>query len=158
MNQIDIENYFNRLFDKRALVQLSEMSIFETEVSGEYSVFGKYLIVKTADGIDVLNLYRELIHSFGSMKNALCWCIYDKRGKYPSANRIMDLDRRLVGYKVNYDMHKKLFKKSKDSELKLIYLAKLNEDNIHKKQAQSEIDYFVRESYAWQQRQYGKTV
>jgi hypothetical protein len=134
------------------------MSIFESENPGEYSVFNRYFIVKTENGVEVLNLYRELIHSFISMKNALCWCIYDKRGKYSTANRIIELDRRLIGYKVNYDMHKKLFKKTKDTDLKLIYLAKLNEDNIHKKQVQSEIEHFVHESYVWQQRQYSKSA
>lgn len=157
MTQIDIENYFNRLFDKRSLAHLSNMSIFE-ESPGEYSVFNRYFIIKTNDGIEVQNLHRELIHAFSSMKNALCWCIYDKRGKYSTANRIMDLDRRLIAHKVSYDMHNKLFKKTKDTELSLIYLAKLNEDYIHKKRAQTEIERFVHESYVWQQRQYGKTA
>lgn len=158
MDEIDFEKRFKKIIPQREINLLESIAIFEGPAKGEYIVFNKYHIKKRNGITDVLNTYGELIHSFSSIKSALCWCIYDKRGKYGQANRILDLDIKVSGYYINFEMHKKLFKKAKDTELKLIYLAKLNEDKIKRRQVESELDSFIEESRKWQEKQYTKTV
>lgn len=158
MNDLDFEAQFKRVISRKDLSFLENISIFELQSHGEYQVFNKYLITRKEDCVDVKNLYSELIHSFSSMKIALCWCVFDKKGKYADANRIIDLDNRLVGYKINFQIHRKLFRKTKDVDSKLIYLAKFNEDKMQKKKIQQELDRLITQSYLWQQQQYMKTT
>ena len=51
-------------------------------------------------------------------------------------------------------IHQKLFKKTKDTDTKLIYLAKLNEDKYKKHQMTDELNSYLHESDKWQQKSY----
>ena len=73
------------------------------------------------------------VNSFCNMKNAVCWCVLDKIGKYNLADRVIDLDMHLSSVEVHISIHSKLFKKAKKTEDKLIYLAKLNQDKLQQK-------------------------
>jgi hypothetical protein len=119
-------------------------------------LFNKYHIRKK----DVNNITVSLnngddVNSFFSMKNAVCWCVLDKIGKYQLANRVIDLDMYLSSVEVHISIHSKLFKKAKKTEDKLIYLAKLNEDKFQKKAMSDELNQYIANSYAWQQKRFG---
>ena len=88
------------------------------------------------------------------MKNAVCWCVLDKIGKYHLANRVIDLDMNLSSVEVHISIHSKLFKKAKKTEDKLIYLAKLNEDKFQKKAMSEELNQYIANSYVWQQKRF----
>jgi hypothetical protein len=88
------------------------------------------------------------------MRNAICWCIFDKRGKYVLANRIITLDRGISNEEVQINIHNNLFKKAKKTDDKLIFLAKLNEDKFRRSSMYRELESYVGESDYWQQNQF----
>ena len=120
------------------------------------NLFNKYYIKKKDTNDIVVSLNNgDDVNSFFSMKNAVCWCVLDKIGKYQLANRVIDLDMNLSSVEVHISIHAKLFKKAKKTEDKLIYLAKLNEDKFQKKAMSEELNRYVENSYAWQQKRFG---
>lgn len=150
---IDIEKKFKKVISKQELDRLQDIAIFQNP-NGTYEVFNSYLIDKKPEGA-IVKLYNgDTINSFYNLKNAMCWCIFDKRGRYSSADRIVELDLKLSAIEVNMTMHQKLFKKSKDADTRLIYLAKLNEDKYKKRQMTDELNAYLAESNSWQQRSY----
>jgi hypothetical protein len=68
---------------------------------------------------------------------------------------VIDLDMNLSSVEVHILIHSKLFKKAKKTEDKLIYLAKLNEDKFQKKSMSEELNKYIVNSYAWQQKRFG---
>lgn len=154
MNDIELERRFNRMISTREIENLQDISIFETS-KDNYVVFKNYYITKKSKtDIDVSLLNGDLIHSFSSMRNAICWCIFDKRGKYIEANRIITLDRSISNEEVQINVHKSLFKKAKNTDDKLIFLAKLNEDKFRRSSMYRELESYVGQSDFWQQNQF----
>lgn len=154
MTDTEIENKLNRIISNREISNLQTNSIFETS-KDKYEVFSKYRIVKKSKSeIDVVLFNDEVVHSFSNMRNAICWCIFDKRGKYVSANRIIALDRNISGTEVSMSVHRNLFNKAKVGDDRLIYLAKLNEDKLKRKSMIDELEGYVSESDYWQKNQF----
>lgn len=147
---IDIEKKFKRVISKQEMERLKDIAIFQNP-NGIYEVFNSYLIDKKPEGAIVKLHNGDTINSFYNLKNAMCWCIFDKRGRYNSANRIVELDLKLSAIDVSMTLHQRLFKKSKDTDTKLIYLAKLNEDKHKKRQMTDELNAYLAESDYWQQ-------
>ena len=154
MNDIELERKFNRMISAKEMNNLQDISIFETS-KDNYVVFKNYQIIKKSKtNIDVCLINGDLIHSFSSMRNALCWCIFDKRGKYVLANRIITLDRGITNEEVQINVHNNLFKKSKKTDDKLIFLAKLSEDKFRRSAMYRELEGYVGQSDYWQQQQF----
>jgi len=150
---IDIEKKFKKVISKQELDKLQSIAIFQN-TNGEYEVFNSYLIDRRPEGAIVKLFNGDTVNSFYNLKNAMCWCIFDKRGKFTSANRIIELDLKISALDVSMSMHQKLFKKTKDTDIKLIYLAKLNEDKCKKRQMTDELTAYLTESDFWQQKNY----
>jgi hypothetical protein len=156
--KIDIEKIDRKLdnmLSTSEFAKLKDVVIFQ-DTDGTYNLFNKYHIKKK----DVNNIVVSLnngddVNSFFSMKNAVCWCVLDKIGKYHLANRVIDLDMHLSSVEVHISIHSKLFKKSKKTEDKLIYLAKLNEDKFQKKAMSEELEKYITHSYIWQHKRFG---
>lgn len=150
-----IDRKLDNMIATTEFAKLQDVVIFQ-DTDGTYSLFNKYHIKKK----DVNNITVSLnngddVNSFFSMKNAVCWCVLDKIGKYQLANRVIDLDMYLGSVEVHISIHSKLFKKAKKTEDKLIYLAKLNEDKFQKKSMSDELNKYIANSYAWQQKRFG---
>ena len=150
-----IDRKLDNMISTSEFAKLQDVVIFQ-DTDGTYSLFNKYHIKKK----DVNNITVSLnngddVNSFFSMKNAVCWCVLDKIGKYQLANRVIDLDMYLGSVEVHISIHSKLFKKAKKTEDKLIYLAKLNEDKFQKKSMSDELNKYIANSYAWQQKRFG---
>jgi len=150
---IDIEKKFKKVISKYDLEKLQSIAIFQNP-SGEYELFNSYYIAKKPEGAVVKLHNGDTINAFCNLKNAVSWCIFDKRGKYSAANRIIELDLKLSAIEVSLAIHQKLFKKTKDTDTKLIYLAKLNEDKNKKRQMTDELSSYLMESDFWQQKNY----
>lgn len=150
-----IDKKLDRMIATSEFAKLQDVVIFQDN-DGTYNLFNKYHIKKkdTNDIVVFLNNGDD-VNSFFSMKNAVCWCVMDKIGKYHLANRVIDLDMNLSSVEVHIAIHSKLFKKAKKTEDKLIYLAKLNQDKLQKKEMSEELDQYIRDSYHWQQRRFG---
>lgn len=135
--------------------KLQDVVIFQ-DIDGTYNLFNKYHITKKDANDVIVSLNNgDNVNSFFNLKNAVCWCVLDKIGKYVLANRVIDLDMNLSSIEVHISIHLKLFKKAKKTEDKLIYLAKLNEDRHQKKAMHDELNKYLRDSYNWQQRRFG---
>jgi len=150
-----IDRKLDNMITTSEFAKLQDVVIFQ-DTDGTYNLFNKYHIRKK----DVNNITVSLnngddVNSFFSMKNAVCWCVLDKIGKYQLANRVIDLDMHLSSVEVHISIHSKLFKKAKKTEDKLIYLAKLNEDKFPKKSMSEELNKYIVNSYTWQQKRFG---
>ena len=55
-------------------------------------------------------------------------------------------------------MHDQLSRKAKDTEQLLIYLVKMEEDNIKKQTILYELDSYITTTKNWQQKQFAKKV
>lgn len=147
------EKQFNKVISKQELSKLQDIAIFQNP-DGSYEVFNSYIIHKKSNGAVVELFNGDIINSFCSMKNAICWCIFDKQSKASTANRIVELDLKISAVDVSLYMHQKLFKKTKDADNRMIYLAKLNEDKFRKRQMTKELEGYISESNYWQQKRY----
>ena len=133
--------------------RLSELSIIQGP-DGSYLLFSKYSIKKN-DGYFVVEMDRIAGNkSFNVLKNAVAWCTYDKRNNIYDTNRIYDLDNKLSSIDAAILVHQRLAKKAKKLEEKLIYLAKLGEEKMEKKQIIEELDRYVESSKIWQSKQF----
>jgi hypothetical protein len=149
-----IDRKLDNMIATSEFAKLQDVVIFQ-DTDGTYNLFNKYHIRKK----DVNNIVVSLnngddVNSFFSMKNAVCWCVLDKIGKYHLANRVIDLDMNLSSVEVHILIHSKLFKKAKKTEDKLIYLAKLNEDKFQKKVMAEELQKYITNSIIWQQKRF----
>lgn len=133
--------------------KLSELSIIQGP-DGSYFLFSKYSIKKN-NGYYVVELdHIAGTKSFNVLKNAVAWCTYDKRNSIYESKRIHDLDNKLSSIDAAILVHQRLAKKSKKLEEKLIYLAKLGEEKLEKKQILEELDSYVETSKIWQIKQF----
>lgn len=158
MRKVDIskiEKKLDKMISTSEFSKLQDVVIFK-DTDGTYQLFNKYHIRKNSDNDIIVSLNNgDDINSFFSLKNAVCWCVFDKLGKYVLANRIIDLDMHLSSIEVHISIHSKMFKKAKKTEDKLIYLAKLNEDKHQKRSMSDELSNYIRNSYTWQQQRFG---
>jgi hypothetical protein len=150
-----IDKKLDKIMSNSEFAKLQDVVIFK-DTDGTYSLFNKYHIKKK----DVTDIVVSLnngddVNSFFSMKNAVCWCVLDKIGKYQLADRVINLDMNLSSLDVHISIHSRLFKKAKKTEDKLIYLAKLNQDKLQKTAMSEELSKYIQDSYNWQQKRFG---
>ena len=150
-----IDRKLDNIISNSEFAKLQDVVIFQ-DIDGTYNLFNKYHIrVKDKNDIVVSLNNGDDVYSFFNLKNAVCWCVLDKLGKYGLANRVIDLDMNLSSVEVHIAIHSNLFKKAKKTEDKLIYLAKLNQDRLQKKAMSEELGQYLRDSYNLQQRRFG---
>ena len=150
-----IDRKLDKMIKTSEFAKLQDVVIFQ-DTNGIYNLFNKYYIKKKDTNDIVVSLNNgDDVNSFFSMKNAVCWCVLDKIGKYQLANRVIDLDMHLSSLEVHISIHSKLFKKAKKTEDKLIYLAKLNQDKLQKSAMSEELSKYIQDSYIWQQKRFG---
>ena len=150
-----IDRKLDKMISNSEFAKLQDVVIFK-DTDGTYSLFNKYHIKKKDTNDVVVSLNNgDDVNSFFSMKNAVCWCVLDKIGKYQLADRVINLDMHLSSLEVHISIHSKLFKKAKKTEDKLIYLAKLNQDKLQKTAMSEELSKYIQDSYNWQQKRFG---
>jgi hypothetical protein len=150
-----IEKKLDKMILNSEFTKLQDVVIFK-DVDGTYKLFNKYHIRKKDTNDIVVSLNNgDDVNSFFSMKNAVCWCVLDKIGKYRLADRVIDLDMNLSSVEVHISIHSRLFKKATKTEDKLIYLSKLNQDKLQKTAMNEELNKYIQDSYNWQLRRFG---
>jgi len=129
--------------------------LIERYDNGVYHLFEKYQIkkIKGLYVIDCLTHADELY--FYALKNAVAWCIFDKQVNVSTAKRILVLDKGLVGADSNIQLHRTLVRKTKKTEDKLIYLAKMGEEKLKREQMATELAGYLAESKRWQMKKFG---
>lgn len=144
MNNTSIEK-ISKFFSPNFLNKLSNIAIVRNE-DNTYELFNKYYIIKDNNGFKLVNHLNSDVKYFGSLKNAVIYCIFENKNKFVNANRIEFLDKILSSTEFNIQAHKHLIKKTKDQEYRLIYAAKLTEEETKKKLVLSELSTYVTQS------------
>lgn len=143
---------FKMDFDK-----VSELSIMQGP-DGSYFLFNKYTINKIDDYYVVTKDSVAGTKSFNILKNAVAWCTYDKQNIFYEANRILELDNKLASVDSEIQVHQNLAKRAKKLEEKLIYLAKMGEEKMERKQITEELAGYVTSSKIWQNKRLSKSA
>ena len=140
---------------KDFLVDLQDIVVYQ-EQDGSYNLYSVYQITKE-DGyfkVTAPSVQHPLI--FNSLKNSVTWCSFDKRCKIHVSKRIHELDQRLAGIETDIIIHQTLVSKAKKIDDKLVYLAKLGEEKIKRKQMKEELQGYVVESVNWQNKRFNR--
>lgn len=144
MNKYDIRKKIKELF----IVQ---------EDDGSYNLFGSYIVNPTEEGtfkvLVVDGQYHRDVIELSSLKYAVSWCVFEKNNKHRERDRILELDETISNLNVNILQHTKLAQKRALPD-KFIYLAKLYEEKLKKKQAMEEIEKYTAFSRYLQSRKY----
>lgn len=133
--------------------KMGDIAIFKYE-DGTYELFNKYYIIEEKGYYSIKPKHYENTKTFSSLRNAVTWCSFDNRNKLTQANRIEYLDTMISGLDANITVHKNLINKTKDIENKLIYIAKMSEEQTKKKFMVEEMSSFINESRNWQTRKF----
>jgi hypothetical protein len=152
MNNSNIAK-IEKFFTKEFFSKYKDILILQND-DGSYELFDKYLITKHEAGHLISTRYCSDGKIFASLKNAVTWCIFDNKNKIHQTNRIEYLDKMLAGTEVNILVHKKLIDRTADIEHKLIYVSKLSQEQVRKKQMIEELDDFIVQSKNWQTRKF----
>ena len=130
--------------------QLEDVIIFQNP-DNSYELFNAYHINKNDNNEYVVKMHTTFTsHNFNTLKHAVAWCTFDKRNLLYQSNRILKLDSLLAGLEVDISLHTKLFKKAKNTDDRLIFLSKLSEDKLKKRQITDELYTYINDSKRWQ--------
>lgn len=146
-----INDFFAREYYKGA----ADISIFRNE-DGSYELFNTFIIFSEKNKFKVTKKTSFISKNFASLKNAVTWCIYEQRNKITESQRIEELDRLIFSLDAEIELHKQLIEKTKNIDNKLIYYAKLTDEQVKRKTLAEEITKYVKISEAWQTDRFNK--
>lgn len=146
-------NKVTQFLRKEFFNKMADIAMMQND-DGSYEFFNRFTVYPVSNGYQVQVKNNSDVKLFSSLKNALAWCIFESRTKYSQARRIEYLDSMIAGADVNIQVHRNLLKKSTDTEYKLIYAAKLSEEQNKKRQMVQEMTGFINESNNWQTRKF----
>lgn len=144
----------SKFVSKELTNSLGDIAIFRNP-DGSYMLFNDYTIMKN-DNYEYTVVVDNQYVSLSSLRNAVTWCIYNKRHKTSESHRIVELDNMLGRIDTAILIHKKLMRNSKDVNDKLVHLAKLSQEQLKKKYVEYELSEYVNESKDWQQRKFNQ--
>ena len=150
------EKQLEKLMNSDFIDKLEDVIIFQNP-DGSYGLFNTYHINKTVKNEYVVTMTTTFTtHTFNELKHAVAWCTYDKRNLLYQSERILVLDNLLAGLDVDISLHTKIFKNTKNSNDKLIFLAKLSEDKLKKKLITDELYTYINDSKRWQTNRFNR--
>jgi hypothetical protein len=135
------------------LNKLEDRLIFK-ENENVYNIFGKYIIYN-AEVIHIKTISGDMLQHFYKLKNAVAWCIYERRSKYYDSQKILDLDRKLASLENEITIHKRLAKINKNDDF---YVQQLHEDLVQRERVLNELKYYVDESNEWQMKRFNTKI
>jgi hypothetical protein len=148
------EKQLEKLMKTDFVEKLEDIIIFQNP-DNSYELFNIYHINKTEDNEYIVKLHTTFTtHNFNILKHAVAWCTFDKRNMLYQANRILKLDNLLAGLEVDISLHSRLFKNAKNSDDRLIFLSKLSEDKLKKRQVTEELHMYINDSKKWQTKRF----
>lgn len=146
-------NKITQFLKKEFFNKMADIAMLQND-DGSYEFFNRFTVYPADNGYNVHIRNSSDVKLFSSLKNALTWCIFENRTKYSQARRIEYLDCMIAGADMNIQIHRHLMKKATDTEYKLIYAAKLSEEQTRKRQMVAEMASFINESNNWQTRKF----
>ena len=144
------EKQLEKLMKTEFVGQLEDVIIFQNP-DNSYELFNAYHINKNDTSEYIVKMHTTFTtHNFNTLKHAVAWCTFDKRNMIHQSNRILKLDNLLAGLEVDISLHTKMFKNAKTSDDRLIFLSKLSEDKLKKRQITDELYTYINDSKKWQ--------
>jgi len=144
------------IMNKSNLVKKIKDIFIVKEYDGTYNLFGTYIIRPESNGIFRVTTINDPYADepeFSTLRYAVTYCVFEKNRKDKETKRLKELDRYIGGLDVSIAQHKKLMQKREVPD-KFIYLAKLAEDQLRRKNALKEIDGYASLSKHLQTRKY----
>ena len=112
-----------------------------------YSLFSKYQILPTSQGYyKVISDSIEPPTEFIQLKNAVIWCTLHNARKHREANRIIELDMKLSSIEFDLVVHRNILKRAEESDTRLIYMMKIQEDVYKRRMIMNEITSHLKQS------------
>jgi hypothetical protein len=145
----------NKFFEDELKSDLKEVLIPKDRI-GRYSLFGKYTIVPNKRGCFKV-FGKDVSVEFETIRNAVAWCTLHHSGKIREANRVQFLDLKLSSVYTDLLVHRQLLRKHLELDSKWIYVIKLQEDTIKRKQILDEIKSYINSSKMIQTRKFNRT-
>lgn len=141
-----LNEFLSRIFVKDML----DVAIFRLD-DGTLELFNKFKIEqKNECSWTVKKKTTFLEKQFSTLKNAVTWCIYEHRNNVHTTNKIEEIDRLLVMLESSIQLHKILIKKCNDYDTRMIYYAKLGDEEFKKQALLKELSKFITESKIYQ--------
>jgi hypothetical protein len=103
-----------------------------------------------------VHIGNEQINNFSDLKTAVTWATMDHRNLIMESNKVNMLDKQINSSEFNIELYKKMYKKSKDVDMKAIYLNKLQTNTIKKKELTYELDVHIKKMQKWQQSKFAE--
>jgi hypothetical protein len=148
------EKQLEKLMQTEFVGQLEDVIIFQNP-DNSYELFNIYHINKNNNDEYIVKMHTTFTtHNFNTLKHAVAWCTFDKRNMLYQSNRILKLDNLLAGLEVDISLHTKMFKNAKNTDDRLIFLSKLSEDKLKKRQITDELYTYINDSKRWQTRRF----
>lgn len=143
-----------KFFIKELSSNLKEVFIVK-DPDGSYELFNRYKIQPQENGLFKIIPYSFTEEvTFSSLKNAFVWCIFNKNNRFTETKRIHKLDHLLNSIEISMSQQRKLLTKTKDPELKSIYMAKLHESRVKKSSMINELTTYINISKHLQYRKF----
>lgn len=114
--------------------------------NGVYELFGRFKIEPKKTYFLVTDFKTKETVEFSSLKYAVAWCILLDGEKHVDSRRLHTLDLKLCSLYTDIAVHRKMLKSANDSDAKLLYKIKLQEDSFKKKTVIKEIDTYINNS------------
>lgn len=125
------------------------------ESPNKYTLFGKYTVMLNQRGFySVFSTKTMTFREFSSLKTATAWCVFDHAGRYSEGRRLENLDLKLSSISTDIAVHKNMVRSNADSDSKVIYVTKLQEDNYKRKLTLQEINFYINSSRALQEQKF----
>lgn len=147
----------NKIFSRNELTELAKKLVVQGQ-DNSYVLYDEYSIIRFNNKFIVRKFGTDLEKSFYSTRNAVIWTTLYKRSNLADALKVETLDKILEGILFNMDLYHDLSKKTKDLDKKLMYKVKLEECKVKKKQINTELDGYVKNTRAWQEKLFKEAI
>lgn len=146
-----------KFFDGEINSEIKELVVTD-DSKGTYTFYGKYLIKMFPGGqYKAVVLDTKEIAEFSVLKNAVSWCTLHNAKLYKEARRLAYLDLKLSSLRVDTAIHRQLLKNATNSDGKLLYAIKVQEDTHRHRQVVQEINTYINNSKSIQASKFAKT-
>jgi hypothetical protein len=149
MNEKKIAAALHELVNSVPFQRAKENLVFVDE-NGNYELFDTYVIAPKNNSFVVTKNKVYGSNAFSTLKNAVLWATSDKRQRYYVADRVIELDRKLVSLELSIKLHKKLYSKTDKLPNKAVYLNKFSDEIIQRDQINQELSDYLAEANRWQ--------
>lgn len=154
----------NKLKVYKALESLVTASVYDkirdsviTQEGDSYKLFESYKIQKQDIEFIVEKVGYHGDLAFSTLINSVTYVVLDRMNDVMGTKRLVELDQRLTGLEINIKIYEKLLKKTKDTNNRILFHAKLMEEKRKKLRVSNELEILAAKSKKWQLSQFEKS-